>query len=348
LQKKIDIESLAYFLKIIIEALIFKQEINMHTLISYYDINPPKVKKEKWDYSDEYLKSIGKDLESRIKQDLASLQRKVAPYEEIVKLISLKFEGQNVLLRAFEDQWKIVKNRRHNFENVYEDNFFMFLDECVNYFVNVFWPFIDGSTIVLTDELNRYEASIFSDKYFQTENALLQDVIGEMHGFIAKNPTITISRKEMRMIKSGQIKTMRDVNLFMKRIGELFYRYGVELQQLNAYHQLWLYNGLALKNKNIIRRALDTRIFPEDVDKTGYPIPFYDCKVEQFAKIPKLDKLFIGKYVMSESLHDGIFKHIIAFCFQVAYECFDDSLFNDLQTRKELRKKIKNLNKVKS
>lgn len=344
IQKNCNLESFSDLLKIIFESLIFRKEIQMYELIDYYNILPLSVAKDRWEYSDSYLKTIGKDIESKVKKQVEILQNKVSPYEEIVKLIGMKFEGQNVLFRAFEDQWKIVKNRKQNFENIYEENFFLFIDECVNYFGNVFLPFLDGTEIFLSNvKKQRFESKIFSEKYFSKECSLLIDIQKDLHTYLTNNPTIAITRKEMRRIKNGQIASMREINVFLRRIGSLFYQIGKELQSIYNYHQIWVYNSDDIDNESREYTPLEKRTFFEGVEEKGQPIPYYDCKIEQFAKVSKFDKLFIGKYIMSDSLHDGIFKHMLVFCFQIAYECFDDSLFDDLKTRKELRKKIKDL-----
>ena len=337
------INSFPDFLIILYEALVFQRDISLNDIISYYEIMPPVVDPENWDYSIDFLKEVGKDAESRKVKHIERLKERLIPFDELNSLLKLKIEGQHILHRALETQWKIADRKQKDCSHIYNDDFFTFLDECVNYFNNSFVSLLNGTRIRFEDtKLINLEGNIFSSAYFSNELKSLSDLISEMHYFRSNNPSMKVSRNETIKIIKGKIPSMSQIERFILLISDLFYQMGKELHRLYDLHRTWVFNGCLQQNTEIMTTPLERNELEEEKE-TGRPIPYYNCRVTDFHNSGILTKQLLGKSILTDSIKGGIFIHIIAFLYQLAYECMNENIFKKLDERKEIIRKIKDL-----
>ncbi len=209
-----NLPAFADTLHMIVEALVYRRTLSREELLASYGAKTPEVKTATWDYSIEYLKKIGKDPESRRRRQVSVLRDELEPLEQMIGLIGLKFVGQDILRAAFDEQWKSLRRRRQETEDVYDQDFFTFADECLHYFQQAYVPLLNGTPLPLLDRSKkRYEASFFSQRYFERELSLISDVMGDIHAFRTTNPNMEISREETRKIMNGRIKSMGQIEV---------------------------------------------------------------------------------------------------------------------------------------
>lgn len=342
LKVEYKINSLPEFLLILIEALVFQRDVNLNEIMSYYDIKAPVVDGENWDYSYDYLKEIGKDAESRKIRMLERLKEEILPYDELKSLLKLQIEGQSVLNKAFENQWKIADKKQKEHSHIFESNFFTFLDECINSFNNSFVPFLNGTKIQFEDKFgNCIEGVFFTRGYFANELKTLSNLLSEIHLFRSNNPRMVISRAEAMRIVNGEIRSMAHIERFILLIGDLFYQIGEELHHIYGLHKIWKQNQSKIINMDLVKTPLDRDIQKEL--ENGRPVPFYNYRVTGFHDNRILTKQLLGKSVLTDNLKGGIFIHIIALSYQIANACMHESIFQRLDKRKEILREIKNL-----
>ena len=128
---------------VLLETLIFRRRMSRAELKRYYAIKAPDADPTRWECSRELLQKAGKDSESLRKARLDALKKELEPYDEMVELINLKIDGQELTYKAFSDNWHIFSNKRQEFGNYPEENFFFFLDDCTNYFIHVYMPLLN-------------------------------------------------------------------------------------------------------------------------------------------------------------------------------------------------------------
>ncbi len=294
-----------------------------------------------WDYSLDAVKKAGKDPESRKRRHIESLKQRLAPYEELHALLKLKMDGHDLLLRAFEEQWRMVDRRQRDFENIHEEDFFSFLDGCVNYFNNCFVPVIDGSAIRFEDgNRESLEGVVFAPGVFAAELLGLSQVLGEMHSFKTNNPTLALGREEVLRIFQGQIPSMQHVERFVSAIGRLFFGIGNRMQAVYDMHQRWRAARTAAEME-VLRSPLERETLAAGEDAVA-PLPFHDCRISGFENARALSKTLAGRYLVADS-PGGLIEHIAAFAYQLAYECRNENIETELSRRKELLAEIREL-----
>lgn len=335
------VSSYPEFLILLMEALVFKRQISLPDLEKYYEIRSPAVNRIEWDYSLEELKKAGKDQESIKNKRIEALKKTLEPYEELYSLCNFKIGGQDVLLRGFEDQWRIADKRQKDFSKIYEDDYFAFLDGCINFFNNCLVSFLDGGNIYFEDKKGMgLEGAIFSPGYFSEEIRTLDKIIGDIHYFKSKNPTLILNRVVMKRILNGGMRSMADVQGLFIRAGGLFYEIGSEMKSVYALHNKWNLDMGFLKSSEEVIMPLQ-KIRSAD-DSRGIPIPYFDCKITGFEKGRLLSKSLFGKTVLVD-ISQGVFIHCMAFAYQLAYECMSEQLLNELQERKNILDKLKEI-----
>ncbi|MCP4137255.1 MAG: hypothetical protein GY754_40170 [bacterium] len=344
LKNKYRINDLTELFSIIGEVLLFQRPVTLVELISYYRIFSPQVSKENWDYSEDYLKKVGKDPLARQEKQVKVLQRRLKEYETRYRMLTLEYGGHNILMKAVHDQWKFVDKRERDLVETYKTNFFTFLDGVIQYFKNTFIPFLDGTFINFKDKQKKeYESAVFSPSYFEDEIETLGTLIDEVHFFRSNNPTLAISLAEVKKIMTGQIATMSDVKNFIVGMGDFFYKLGNKLQVLYDLHGTWEKKAAPLEDPAVIRIILkDPNIETGDYEK-GKPIPFYDCVIEGFQRNDSLTRLLVGRKIYDLNSTDGIITYLLAFSYQAAYECINVRMLKDLKERKALMKTIKQM-----
>ncbi len=341
LKKDYTIQSLEDLLLTAAEVLVFQRPMKKDDVILYYGIQPPAVSYEKWDYSEDYLKKVGKDLESRRMDVVNALRDEMAPYETMNQMIKMEFKGQNILIRSAEEQWKNIDKKHYNVRLMYTDNFFNYLDGLVNYFNNAFIPLIEGSVIYFRDPgRNELEGSVFSPNFFEDDLAVLNNILNEMHYFRSSNPTLAITWAEVKKIMSGQINTMAHVGNFVRDLGDFFYNIGRDLQFFYDLHKTWIFNTSNKKDQKPVHHPIKTRDVPVGEEEQGRPLPYHDCIILGFENSSELTKKFNGKRLLGDNMKEGVFVELLAFSFQTAAECFNERMNRDLARRKELQREI--------
>jgi hypothetical protein len=342
LSSQYGVTSFGHLLVILMEILVFWKEIEPKKLEEYLEIEPPRVSKSEWDYSMDELRRFGKDEESRRKRRLERVKQQLLPYEELYRYLSLQPEGQSILFRAFETQWKSVDRRQKDFDSIFEEDFFTFLDVCLNYFKNCFTPFLDGTMIYFLDEKrNPVEGKIFDAPCFAEDLAALSQLTGEMHEFRSKNPTFVLSRAELKLIFQGKMRSLAHMERFIRIAGDLFYGLASVHHRLLILHQRWIdAGGSASPPKSFIEPLI--RKPSVSLDEEGIPIPYYQCTVRAFERESPLSKALHDRPV-AQGMDGGLIGFIAAFAYQLALECMNEELYNDLAERKNLLRELKEL-----
>jgi hypothetical protein len=340
LKEEFGVGSLTEIILAMEEALVFQRPVTREEIAAYYRIEAPFVNIVAWDYSEEYLVTVGKDAESLQKKKKESLRKVAEPFETLAKLLRHDDDGKNLLVKGVEDQWRYIDKKHHDPKTAYNENFISFLDALVQYFKNLYLPLLEGTTIVFRDNgREEFEGALFSFDYFEKHLVLFNKILDQMHYFRTNNPTLALSRNEMKKIMTGQTGKQADVSRFIRSIGDCFYLIGRELQAVYDQHRRWAAGRSVLTGTEPARDPLKNPIMDE-ASEWGRPIPFHDCVILEVENGTTLSKELTGKRVMEDSLYDGIFVRMNAFAYQVAYECMSERLTLDLEERKNLLKKI--------
>ena len=328
------INSLAEFLFIIAEALIFQRPIELKDLLQRYDIRPYLVNSENWDYSPDFLKEIGKDPESKRKRRLQRLKNELIPFDELYSFLKLRSEGQLVLQNAMETQWKIADKRQKDYTTLYNEDFLSFIDVCINFFNNSYVPVLNGSSITFQDKNKVFiEGSLFATSFFASELLSISNLTDELYQFKSKNPRLTVTHEEAMKILQGKIHSMFEVERFIVLTGDLFNQIGDKLQNIFDIHRLWAKETPSEEMKPV---NVPIKKIPNDKG----PIPFYNCIIIDFKDKRLLTDRQINNIILSDSAKSGIIITITAFAYQLAFECLNENIFSKLEKRKEILKKI--------
>ncbi len=328
------------FLNAMAEALVFQRPISLQDIEIYFKIEAPFASVAAWDYSDDFLKKVGKDPESIQKKKRDSLRRDLEPYETLAMFLRSDDRGQNLLLKGAEAQWRQVDRRQHDPKTAYNENFLGFLDALVQCFKNLYLPLINGSAILFRDRgREEIEGSFFSFNYFGGRLERFEKILDELHLFRSNNPAYALRRDEVKRIMKGEGGQSVHVERLIRSIGDWFYEIGKELQGVYDMHRLWLAGRSAPPAGVPEREPLKDQSLAAEGER-GMPLPFYDCVILKVGEGTALSKELAGRRVMEDSLYDGIFVRMAAFALQTAHECLNESLARDLVTRKELLKKM--------
>jgi len=256
--------------------------------------------------------------------------------DEIVEMIGMKFEGSDILLSSFEEQWKIINKRRIDTVAVKNDDYMTFIDELLHYFEKAYLPFLDGSSMIFSSGKNRFESSIFTKNSFERRMSVYTDILKDLNTYKINVPNEKITKEEARKIINGSIKTMDHISSFFSRISALFYSFAFDLHLLQAVHEKTLFE---ISNDEInIHQPVNIR----DITETSYNlIPFSDSVFIASENMHPALKMNSGKAVYPDSGREGLFKIILSFCYQISYELSSEELMKELEKRRELRNEIK-------
>ena len=338
LKRRYDLASIEEFCVTLMEGLVFQRDISVPELVRYYAVKAPAVSQTQWDYSSEYIKKIGKDEESKRRRQLEKINEAIAVLDERYQLINLRYDVFDLVLKAFDEQWRIVNKRRQDASDIYEKDFFTFLDESLNYFTKGYIPFLDGSPLSLNDGQDSVITTpVFSKICFENELNLLSNILSDMIRLKTDTPNLVMTRLELKKLVAGQIPSMSNIELIIKQLSSVFYDMGRKLQTVLDAHRKWTAAG---GGKVPVRTPLTAA--PSAGEAESFPIPFHCFKLEAAEDAHPAYRYLVGRQVVSESLKDGIVNILAAFCFQFAYECFDKNILSDLEYRKELKKKLQN------
>ena len=340
LKRDYRINSLSDCLLIIMEALVFQRPVTKEKLFSYYGIKAPVVSHDRWDYSEDLLRQYGKDQESIRKKKLAIYKRELTPYETMYIMMKFQDQGQNILMQSVSLQWKLIDRKKQEPSEVYKTNFFKFLDAMINYFNNAFSAFLNGSLFQFVDSARQeHEGSLFTHSYFEEELSLLDRLLDMILEFKTGNPTYSATRNELRRELNSQSGPDLLSGNILRQAGELFYSIASNLQFLYDSHRRWIYNGKKINNPGIIYQPVRSKSDISDGDISN-PFPYYDCTVKGIKNPNPILKNFTNARLFNDSLTDGIIIRLIAFSYQAAFECYNDRIYADLDSRREILRKI--------
>jgi hypothetical protein len=344
LNSAFGISSIPELLLVALEALVFQREIALPDVVEYFDIAAPVVSSTRWNYSMDVLKKFGKDPESQRKRKANELRKSLEPYEDLFTFLKFDVNGHSLLEKAFDEQWRLVDKKRGDSLEKYEEDFFSFIDGCVNHFNRSYMQVVRGGGVTFEDAKGAvYDSQLFLSRVFEREDKALQEVLREIFYLKSNNPNLVIPLQEAKKILRGMIKSMAHVEVLLKRVGSLFYSIGEGMHRVFELHRDWVKSGAALRDSGIIRSPLAERGLEEGAGKGGRPIPFYDCRIKQLRDPSPLAKSVTDLRVINPDLNDGFVVHVIAFAYQMALECQDETVLRDLESRKAIIVEIKEL-----
>ena len=342
LRNRYDIPTYAEFLRMVMEVLVFWCDMDYRDLERYYEIETPVVRTGDWDYSLSELKKYGKDPESRKRRKVDLLKERLNGYDALLEYLKLKQQGHDLLVRAYEEQWKTGSRRLIDIEEIKDNDFIKFLDGCLNFYNNSYLRLLDGSLIYLDDPVrNPIDGSFFSPEYFSSDTAKLKEILTDFYRFRSDNPITVLSREEVKRICRGQIKSMGHVETLLRSIGAYFYTIAKEVHWLLDLHTTWCGLGAAARDPELLRIPLSERPSFE-TEAIGRPFPFFDCKINGFQRPSPLDKGLVGRALV-DNMENGVFPFLVGFCYQLAWECMHFELLEDLEERKKIIRELREL-----
>lgn len=334
LRKRYDIYSLTEFINMSIEALVFQRAFAITELRDYYDIRPAAVSSEIWDCSPEKLKSFGKDPESKRKKRLEKLTRDLQWYDTVSRLVSIDENGQNIITKSVEEQWKLADRINRDAVDSLKKNYIVYLEGAVHYFKNLLLQVLDGSPLLLEKNGVQREGSLFTPDFFREEIRDLESLLDTFFTFRNHNPTLKISDDEVKKIMLKKISSMDHVETLIYKAGSVFYSFGKKLHEVYHTH-IFSDAGAALSARPL--SLSDTG----EPDKSG--IPFTDFILKGVAVNTPLLRRIAGQRILSDSKRGGIFIFIMAFCYQLSTLCVYPLVQNDLTKRDLLKREIAEL-----
>ncbi len=335
LKKKYEISGMEEMLNIALESLLFQRPFAGSELREYFEIKPPAVSGDIWDLSNARLKIYGKDPES-IRQRLAEkLSRELLWYDTIFQIVKIDDNGQNILLKSVEDQWKYVDRVNRDAADTFKNNFIVFLEGIVHYFKNLIIPVLNGDPLIFDLHGNKIEGAFFSRDFFIEEIRDLESLAADIYSFRNVNPTLKITEEELKKIIAGKISSMNHVESIVFKTGSVFYSFGKKLHEVYDNH---LKAAEKDKKKGLRTAPLD----PEDRN-SEILIPYSRCLFSGFEPHTPLLKRITGKKVLSDSMKGGLIVFTMAYCYQTAVLCGYSMIQNDLGRRDIIKRQIKDL-----
>ncbi len=344
LERKYGIPSLPWLLIALHEALVFQREVKMEEIAAYYKTSAITVKEDSYYYDAAALKKFRKDDESLRKNKIESIKEELDHFEEIYLFLKTEISGENLLLRCFDDQWRLIDKRRGDSSEVFKTDFIGFIDGLVNYFKTFFLHVLDGSIIFFeTDAKETIEGRIFDASFFEREIHEFDDIMQEFYSFRMNNPNMIISYEELQKIFKGQIKSMISVATLLKKIGSVFQRFARTLHDVIDGYKNWVRRGRPASDISAKRIPLDQSTRDSELREGLRALPYYDCRFKALHDSTPLVKSFSGHAIINPDFNEGLIVSITAFCYQIAYECGNDEILADLEERKKILKTLREL-----
>lgn len=336
IRRECGLPSMGSFLCAVYESLALGRESKLRDISRILEVAPPVVRSDRFDASLDLLKKYGKDPDSLRRKKLAVMRENYIPYQQLVDYCGLKERGQSLILRCFEDQWVKVRKKKQDATEIYLDDFFTFVEESVNYFLNSYSVFLNGSFITyrkITGET--VNLPLFNEQYFYRELQQMEELLNEIHFYRSSNPRTPLSHDEVLSVLKGRLTTFSHIERFLRLIGELYYDIGKELQRIINRH---------LDNIKLLTEEWQDR----EIDHAGLEKEQFVISCSKYAIIDFNDRYqlldkFKGAYLLGENYLEGILPQIAAFCFQLAHECRNETLFNELEDGKNFLKEIRTL-----
>ena len=344
LENRCGLKSLGALLLAMNEALVFHREIRMEDLASYYRAAPPLVSDESYSFSADVLKKFGKDDEARKNRKIDALKEELGFFEEIYLYLKFESFGQNLLMKCFDDQWRLVDKRRGDSAEVFKNDFFSFIDGLINYFNNSLLYFLNGTVINLDDGSgDPFEGRIFAESFFEREIRALEAIVQEFYYLRTNNPNLVVSHDELQRIFKGQLKSMSNIGAILKKTGGVFYQLGRGVHRVLREHRKWVLLGKPVSSAAAPPVPLDGSARESLNENSGRPVPFGGCRLVSAGSKAVLARTLAGLPVINDDFNDGILIIVVAFCYQLAHECGDENIQGDLENRKSILSTLREL-----
>lgn len=334
LRKRYDIYSLTEFINMAMEALVFQRPFAIMELRDYYDIRPAAVSSEIWDCSPEKLKSFCKDPESKKRKRVEKLSRELLWYDTVSRLVSIDDNGQNLITKSVEEQWKLADRVNRDAVESLKKNFVVYLEAAVHYFRDLLLQVIDGSPLLLEKNGAQREGTLFTPEYFREEIRELDSLLDAFFIFRNHNPTLKISDDEVKKIMQKKISSMDHVETLIYKAGSLFYGTGKKLQEV--YHS----HISSSEGDTVSMKPLS---LPEPGEAGSAAIPFTDFTLRGVESATPMLRRIAGQRILNESKKGGIYIFIMAYCYQLSNLCVYPLIQNDIIKRDLLRREIAEL-----
>lgn len=343
LRSEFDINGYNKFLMMIIEVLIYQRPIALEDFIYKFEVRTAEVSSDEWNYSEEYLKKIGKDKTARRYKSQSPIREKLAFYDGIYALLRVH-DGENELVpKCVGVQWNQIDKNKNNPEALFKDDFPVFLDGAVQFFNNTFLPLLDGSAILFKDELGRKITSkLFAKEIFSDELKTFRKILNDLHNFRTENPMLTVSRNEVVKIMRGQMVSMSHVERIIRGVGNFFYNTGSRLFPYYDRHRRWLSGENPEPASNLMRRPVAYTVPSEELTNAA-PFPFYDCVIEAFDRPAPLSGALENKKLIGGIPGEGVIGYVLAYCYQTANMCLNAELSDDMAKREQIVKRLKEI-----
>jgi hypothetical protein len=335
LKKKYDIYTLEELINITLEALVFQRPFTSTELREYFEIRTLTVSADAWDLSSARLKIYGKDPESKRIKQAARLQKELLWYDTIHQIVKVDDNGQNILVKSVEEQWKYVDRVNRDAEDSLKNNFIVFLEGVTHYFRNLMMPVLSGRPLMFDYFGESVEGALFSPDFFFEEIRDIESLIADIYNFRNINPTLKVTDDEIKKIVAGKISSMNHVEGIVFKTGSSFYALGKKLHEV--YH-----NHMKAAEKNTKTQLRTTPLNPEDRGAEVL-IPYSSCLFKGFEPSNPLLRRIAGRKILSDTMKGGIVIFIMAYCYQMADLCGYPQIRNDLGKRDIIRKEIKDL-----
>ncbi|HPA71560.1 MAG TPA: solute carrier family 23 protein, partial [Spirochaetota bacterium] len=321
-----------------------RREIRMEDLASYYRAAPPLVSDESYSFSADVLKKFGKDDEARKNRKIDALKEELGFFEEIYLYLKFESFGQNLLMKCFDDQWRLVDKRRGDSAEVFKNDFFSFIDGLINYFNNSLLYFLNGTVINLDDGSgDPFEGRIFAESFFEREIRALEAIVQEFYYLRTNNPNLVVSHDELQRIFKGQLKSMSNIGAILKKTGGVFYQLGRGVHRVLREHRKWVLLGKPVSGAAAPPVPLDGSARESLNENSGRPVPFGGCRLVSAGSKAVLARTLAGLPVINDDFNDGILIIVVAFCYQLAHECGDENIQGDLENRKSILSTLREL-----
>ncbi len=336
-RKRYDIYSLTEFLNMSIEALVFQRPFAITELRDYYDIRAAAVSSESWDCSPEKLKSFGKDPESRKRKRLEKLTGEFNWYDTVYRLVKTDENGQNIITRSVEDQWKLSDRVNRDAADSLKKNFIVYLEGAVRYFRDLLMQLLNGTPLLLEKNGVERDGAIFTHEYFSEESRELDSLLDSFFVFRNHNPTLKVSDEEARKIMLKKIPSMDHVEALIYKTGSFFYGAGKKLHEI--YHN------------HIFEEESQPLTKPLGFSETGEPdvkgIPNSGFVLKGVETSTPLFRRIAGQIILKESGKGGVYIFIMAYCYQMSNLCMYPLMQNDISKRDLLKREIAELKEEK-
>ncbi|MDR3237368.1 MAG: hypothetical protein LBT84_02565 [Spirochaetia bacterium] len=345
LHERYGINGYNTLMTMIIQALIYQRQAKIEDFVYKFEVKSPEVSSVDWNYSDEYLKKVGKDPGSRNQKVLEQLRERLVPYDVINTMLEIKDGDIDLVTKGVGTQWKIIDKNKVSPIEVFNNDFPVFLEGGVLFFKNLFVPLINGSALIFNDrEKKEIVSSIFAQDFFIDDIKSLKKLLTDIHEFRSENPMLVVSRDETVRIMRGQIVSMNHVETLVRGAGDFFYNIAKKLFPYYDSHTQWIKSE---KPKTTLAAVRTPLVLPETEDsaKPKGALPFYDCLIIGFDKPAPLTAALENKKIIG-LMGDGIIDNLLAYSYQAANFCLNAELLHDIEERSNIIHRIDDLEKT--